>query len=163
VRKSLFSILKPRLTASASDSRPKGVIQGDLELRAACSTRRRSVRIRGREVREGAYGDGKGSVEAVEDAGHDEEKTEVNVHRQLGEMPSERRDLLVRRERLDLDQRTDSARDVGRSGRVKSLEKRLFDALRPDLHDLDAKGKILKRETSHLGLRMFLHLRGRRE
>ena len=37
VKKSLLSTLKDLLTASASDSRPKGVSQGDLELRAACA------------------------------------------------------------------------------------------------------------------------------
>lgn len=115
-----------------------------------------------RKERERPHGDGERGVEAIKDTRHDEEKTEVNVHRKLGEMATKRRNLLVRGERLDLDKSADGSSDVGRSGRVKGFEERFLDALSSDLHDFDAEGEVLEGETGHLGLRVFLHLYGRR-
>lgn len=52
-----------------------------------------------------AHSDGEGSVDAAEEASHDQELAEVDVHGQLREVPTERRDLLRRSKSLGLERR----------------------------------------------------------
>lgn len=111
--------------------------------------------------------------------------TATTTHWQFGQKATHGSDVLVDRERLDLNQtrngwegeggevsealwsgnsaekrRERTPLDVQGEGRVQRLGQDLLDcSTHLDLEDLDAQGKVLKRQTQHLGQRVVLHLR----
>lgn len=111
--------------------------------------------------------------------------TTSTTYWQFGQKATHGSDVLVDRERLDLDQtrngwegeggevsealrsgesaekiREPTPLDVQGEGRVQRLGQDLLDrSAHLDLEDLDAQGKVLERQTKHLGQRVVLHLR----